>query len=244
MKRWLALMLLLLLFLPGCRRGPDLSGLPPLELLQEEDGTEYILLDGVRYDRVPFEVVGSGHSGRWNLCAQPGRRVAVLGPDTIFTIQGDEEERFLYNVAESFRFGGMYHYLFLREGDTLTLPDSPAAFDRGTIRTYASGGLFGKKAQVTCEFTDEEILAALFGLWNGTVEPSPAPEELDTDRRESRCLELWNKEYPWLNFRISGSWYGGGDASFLSREEKSVFIPREVADRLTWEEPGLWQRLW
>ena len=155
MKRILSLLLaLFLLLLSGCKEKPDLSGLPELELL-EEDGEEYILLEGTRYNLLPFEVIGSGNSGRWDLRAQSGRRVAVLGADTIFTVQGDPEEIFLYNLPENFRFGGVYRHRFLREDRDLVLPDSAAAFDRGTIRTYASGGLFGKKPVTTCEFTDE-----------------------------------------------------------------------------------------
>ena len=115
MKRILSLLLaLFLLLLSGCKEKPDLSGLPELELL-EEDGEEYILLEGTRYNLLPFEVIGSGNSGRWDLRAQSGRRVALLGADTIFTVQGDPEELFLYNVPETFRFGGVYRRRFLRE---------------------------------------------------------------------------------------------------------------------------------
>ena len=74
--------LLLLLALAACTGKPDLSGLPELEL-QEEDGEEYILLEGTRYNLLPFEVIGSGNSGRWDLRAQSGRRVAVLGAENV-----------------------------------------------------------------------------------------------------------------------------------------------------------------
>ncbi len=238
MKRILSLLLaLFLLLLSGCKEKPDLSGLPELELL-EEDGEEYILLEGTRYNLLPFEVIGSGNSGRWDLRAQSGRRVAVLGADTIFTVQGDPEEIFLYNLPENFRFGGVYRHRFLREDRDLVLPDSAAAFDRGTIRTYASGGLFGKKPVTTCEFTDEALLAAIFGAWAG-----PVPEGLDRDQREGRALELWSKEYPWLSFHLSCTCYPGGVMLFTGRDGGTVCLPAEVAEQLTWEEPGLWQRL-
>ncbi len=243
MKRILSLLLaLFLLLLPGCKEKPDLSGLPELEL-QEEDGEEYILLEGTRYNLLPFEVIGSGNSGRWDLRAQSGRRVAVLGADTIFTVQGDPEELFLYNVPENFRFGGVYRHRFLREDRNLVLPDSAAAFDRGTIRTYASGGLFGKKPVTTCEFTDEALLAAIFGAWDGSIETPPVPEGLDRDQREGRALELWSKEYPWLFFHLSCTCYPGGVMLFTGRDGGTVCLPAEVAEQLTWEEPGLWQRL-
>ena len=243
MKRILSLLLaLFLLLLPGCKEKPDLSGLPELELL-EEDGEEYILLEGTRYNLLPFEVIGSGNSGRWDLRAQSGRRVAVLGADTIFTVQGDPEEIFLYNLPENFRFGGVYRHRFLREDRDLVLPDSAAAFDRGTIRTYASGGLFGKKSVTTCEFTDEALLAAIFGAWDGSAETPPVPEGLDRDQRESRALELWSKEYPWLCFHLSCTCYPGGVMLFTGRDGGTVCLPAEVAEQLTWEEPGLWQRL-
>ncbi len=243
MKRILSLLLaLFLLLLPGCKEKPDLSGLPELEL-QEEDGEEYILLEGTRYNLLPFEVIGSGNSGRWDLRAQSGRRVAVLGADTIFTVQGDPEELFLYNVPENFRFGGVYRHRFLREDRNLVLPDSAAAFDRGTIRTYASGGLFGKKPVTTCEFTDEALLAAIFGAWDGSIETPPVPEGLDRDQREGRTLELWSKEYPWLFFHLSCTCYPGGVMLFTGRDGGTVCLPAEVADQLIWEEPGLWQRL-
>ncbi len=242
MKRILSLLLaLFLLLLPGCKEKPDLSGLPELEL-QEEDGEEYILLEGTRYNLLPFEVIGSGNSGRWDLRAQSGRRVAVLGADTIFTVQGDPEELFLYNVPENFRFGGVYRHRFLREDRNLVLPDSAAAFDRGTIRTYASGGLFGKKPVTTCEFTDEALLAAIFGAWDGSIETPPVPEGLDRDQREGRALELWSKEYPWLFFHLSCTCYPGGVMLFTGRDGGTVCLPAEVAEQLTWEEPG-WQRL-
>ena len=243
MKRILSLLLaLFLLLLSGCKEKPDLSGLPELELL-EEDGEEYILLEGTRYNLLPFEVIGSGNSGRWDLRAQSGRRVALLGADTIFTVQGDPEELFLYNVPENFRFGGVYRHRFLREDRDLVLPDSAAAFDRGTIRTYASGGLFGKKPVTTCEFTDEALLAAIFGAWDGSAETPPVPEGLDRDQRESRALELWSKEYPWLCFHLSCTCYPGGVMLFTGRDGGTVCLPAEVAEQLTWEEPGLWQRL-
>ena len=243
MKRILSLLLaLFLLLLPGCKEKPDLSRLPELEL-QEEDGEEYILLEGTRYNLLPFEVIGSGNSGRWDLRAQSGRRVAVLGADTIFTVQGDPEELFLYNVPENFRFGGVYRHRFLREDRNLVLPDSAAAFDRGTIRTYASGGLFGKKPVTTCEFTDEALLAAIFGAWDGSIETPPVPEGLDRDQREGRALELWSKEYPWLFFHLSCTCYPGGVMLFTGRDGGTVCLPAEVAEQLTWEEPGLWQRL-
>ena len=243
MKRILSLLLaLFLLLLSGCKEKPDLSGLPELELL-EEDGEEYILLEGTRYNLLPFEVIGSGNSGRWDLRAQSGRRVALLGADTIFTVQGDPEELFLYNVPENFRFGGVYRHRFLREDRDLVLPDSAAAFDRGTIRTYASGGLFGKKPVTTCEFTDEALLAAIFGAWDGSAETPPVPEGLDRDQRESRALELWSKEYPWLSFHLSCTCYPGGVMLFTGRDGGTVCLPAEVAEQLTWEEPGLWQRL-
>ena len=243
MKRILSLLLaLFLLLLSGCKEKPDLSGLPELELL-EEDGEEYILLEGTRYNLLPFEVIGSGNSGRWDLRAQSGRRVAVLGADTIFTVQGDPEEIFLYNVPETFRFGGVYRRRFLREDHALALPDSAAAFDRGTIRTYASGGLFGKKPVTTCEFTDEALLAAIFGAWAGLIETPPVPEGLDRDQREGRALELWSKEYPWLSFHLSCTCYPGGVMLFTGRDGGTVCLPAEVAEQLTWEEPGLWQRL-
>lgn len=234
---------LLLLLFPGCKGEPDLSGLPELELLAGEDGQEYILLEGTRYDLIPFEVLGSGNSGRWNLQAQKGRRVAVLEQDTIFTVQGDEEECFLYNVPETFRFGGVYCHRFLREGYTLALPDTAAAFDRGTIRTYASGGLFGKKSVTTCEFTDEALLAAIFDAWNGSMETPPVPDGLDRDQRESRSLDLWSKEYPWLCFHLACSCYPGGVMLFTGRDGGTVCLPAEVTEQLDWEEPGLWQRL-
>ena len=243
MKRILSLLLaLFLLLLSGCKEKPDLSGLPELELL-EEDGEEYILLEGTRYNLLPFEVIGSGNSGRWDLRAQSGRRVAVLGADTIFTVQGDPEEIFLYNLPENFRFGGVYRHRFLREDRDLVLPDSAAAFDRGTIRTYASGGLFGKKPVTTCEFTDEAPLAAIFGAWAGSIETPPVPEGLDRDQREGRALELWSKEYPWLSFHLSCTCYPGGVMLFTGRDGGTVCLPAEVAEQLTWEEPGLWQRL-
>ncbi len=243
MKRILSLLLaLFLLLLSGCKEKPDLSGLPKLELL-EEDGEEYILLEGTRYNLLPFEVIGSGNSGRWDLRAQSGRRVAVLGADTIFTVQGDPEEIFLYNLPENFRFGGVYRHRFLREDRNLVLPDSAAAFDRGTIRTYASGGLFGKKPVTTCEFTDEALLAAIFGAWEGSIETPPVPEGLDRDQREGRALELWSKEYPWLSFHLSCTCYPGGVMLFTGRDGGTVCLPAEVAEQLTWEEPGLWQRL-
>ncbi len=243
MKRILSLLLaLFLLLLPGCKEKPDLSGLPELELL-EEDGEEYILLEGTRYNLLPFEVIGSGNSGRWDLRAQSGRRVAVLGADTIFTVQGDPEEIFLYNLPENFRFGGVYRHRFLREDRDLVLPDSAAAFDRGTIRTYASGGLFGKKPVTTCEFTDEALLAAIFGAWAGLIETPPVPKGLDRDQREGRALELWSKEYPWLSFHLSCTCYPGGVMLFTGRDGGTVCLPAEVAEQLTWEEPGLWQRL-
>ncbi|MCI9667769.1 MAG: hypothetical protein HFF13_11050 [Angelakisella sp.] len=243
MKRILSLLLaLFLLLLSGCKEKPDLSGLPELELL-EEDGEEYILLEGTRYNLLPFEVIGSGNSGRWDLRAQSGRRVAVLGADTIFTVQGDPEEIFLYNLPENFRFGGVYRHRFLREDRDLVLPDSAAAFDRGTIRTYASGGLFGKKPVTTCEFTDEALLAAIFGAWAGSIETPPVPEGLDRDQREGRALELWSKEYPWLSFHLSCTCYPGGVMLFTGRDGGTVCLPAEVAEQLTWEEPGLWQRL-
>ncbi|MCI8908231.1 MAG: hypothetical protein HFF12_07195 [Angelakisella sp.] len=243
MKRILSLLLaLFLLLLSGCKEKPDLSGLPELELL-EEDGEEYILLEGTRYNLLPFEVIGSGNSGRWDLRAQSGRRVAVLGADTIFTVQGDPEEIFLYNLPENFRFGGVYRHRFLREDRDLVLPDSAAAFDRGTIRTYASGGLFGKKPVTTCEFTDEALLAAIFGAWAGLIETPPVPKGLDRDQREGRALELWSKEYPWLSFHLSCTCYPGGVMLFTDRDGGTVCLPAEVAEQLTWEEPGLWQRL-
>ena len=243
MKRILSLLLaLFLLLLSGCKEKPDLSGLPELELL-EEDGEEYILLEGTRYNLLPFEVIGSGNSGRWDLRAQSGRRVAVLGADTIFTVQGDPEEIFLYNLPENFRFGGVYRHRFLREDRDLVLPDSAAAFDRGTIRTYASGGLFGKQPVTTCEFTDEALLAAIFGAWAGSIETPPVPEGLDRDQREGRALELWSKEYPWLSFHLSCTCYPGGVMLFTGRDGGTVCLPAEVAEQLTWEEPGLWQRL-
>ncbi len=243
MKRILSLLLaLFLLLLSGCKEKPDLSGLPELELL-EEDGEEYILLEGTRYNLLPFEVIGSGNSGRWDLRAQSGRRVAVLGADTIFTVQGDPEEIFLYNLPENFRFGGVYRHRFLREDRDLVLPDSAAAFDRGTIRTYASGGLFGKKPVTTCEFTDEALLAAIFGAWAGLIETPPVPKGLDRDQREGRALELWSKEYPWLSFHLSCTCYPGGVMLFTGRDGGTVCLPAEVAEQLTWEEPGLWQRL-
>ena len=243
MKRILSLLLaLFLLLLPGCKEKPDLSGLPELELL-EEDGEEYILLEGTRYNLLPFEVIGSGNSGRWDLRAQSGRRVALLGADTIFTVQGDPEEIFLYNLPENFRFGGVYRHRFLREDRDLVLPDSAAAFDRGTIRTYASGGLFGKKPVTTCEFTDEALLAAIFGAWAGLIETPPVPKGLDRDQREGRALELWSKEYPWLSFHLSCTCYPGGVMLFTDRDGGTVCLPAEVAEQLTWEEPGLWQRL-
>ena len=243
MKRILSLLLaLFLLLLSGCKEKPDLSGLPELELL-EEDGEEYNLREGTRYNLLPFEVIGSGNSGRWDLRAQSGRRVALLGADTIFTVQGDPEELFLYNVPENFRFGGVYRHRFLREDRDLVLPDSAAAFDRGTIRTYASGGLFGKKPVTTCEFTDEALLAAIFGAWEGSIETPPVPEGLDRDQREGRALELWSKEYPWLSFHLSCTCYPGGVMLFTGRDGGTVCLPAEVAEQLTWEEPGLWQRL-
>ena len=243
MKRILSLLLaLFLLLLSGCKEKPDLSGLPELELL-EEDGEEYILLEGTRYNLLPFEVIGSGNSGRWDLRAQSGRRVALLGADTIFTVQGDPEEIFLYNLPENFRFGGVYRHRFLREDRDLVLPDSAAAFDRGTIRTYASGGLFGKKPVTTCEFTDEALLAAIFGAWAGLIETPPVPKGLDRDQREGRALELWSKEYPWLSFHLSCTCYPGGVMLFTGRDGGTVCLPAEVAEQLTWEEPGLWQRL-
>ena len=243
MKRILSLLLaLFLLLLSGCKEKPDLSGLPELELL-EEDGEEYILLEGTRYNLLPFEVIGSGNSGRWDLRAQSGRRVALLGADTIFTVQGDPEEIFLYNLPENFRFGGVYRHRFLREDRDLVLPDSAAAFDRGTIRTYAGGGLFGKKPVTTCEFTDEALLAAIFGAWAGLIETPPVPDGLDRDQREGRALELWSKEYPWLSFHLSCTCYPGGVMLFTGRDGGTVCLPAEVAEQLTWEEPGLWQRL-
>ena len=243
MKRILSLLLaLFLLLLSGCKEKPDLSGLPELELL-EEDGEEYILLEGTRYNLLPFEVIGSGNSGRWDLRAQSGRRVALLGAETIFTVQGDPEELFLYNVPENFRFGGVYRHRFLREDRDLVLPDSAAAFDRGTIRTYASGGLFGKKPVTTCEFTDEALLAAIFGAWEGSIETPPVPEGLDRDQREGRALELWSKEYPWLSFHLSCTCYPGGVMLFTGRDGGTVCLPAEVTGQLDWEEPGLWQRL-
>lgn len=243
MKRILSLLLaLFLLLLSGCKEKPDLSGLPELELL-EEDGEEYILLEGTRYNLLPFEVIGSGNSGRWDLRAQSGRRVALLGADTIFTVQGDPEEIFLYNLPENFRFGGVYRHRFLREDRDLVLPDSAAAFDRGTIRTYASGGLFGKKPVTTCEFTDEALLAAIFGAWAGLIETPPVPDGLDRDQREGRALELWSKEYPWLSFHLSCTCYPGGVMLFTGRDGGTVCLPAEVTGQLDWEEPGLWQRL-
>ena len=242
MKRILSLLLaLFLLLLSGCKEKPDLSGLPELELL-EEDGEEYILLEGTRYNLLPFEVIGSGNSGRWDLRAQSGRRVALLGADTIFTVQGDPEEIFLYNLPENFRFGGVYRHRFLREDRDLVLPDSAAAFDRGTIRTYASG-LFGKKPVTTCEFTDEALLAAIFGAWAGLIETPPVPDGLDRDQREGRALELWSKEYPWLSFHLSCTCYPGGVMLFTGRDGGTVCLPAEVTGQLDWEEPGLWQRL-
>ena len=242
-RSFLLIAALLALLLTACTSRPDLSGLPKLELLTDTEGQKYILLDDLRYDRVPFEVIGSLDSGRWDLHAQIGRRVAMLGQDTICTVQGDQEELFLYGVAETFRFGGINHYIFLREGTPLTLPEGGADFDRGTIRTYASGGLFGKRSVVTCEFTDEALLTALFDCWNGTAETPPVPDGLDPEKRESRSLELWSREYPWLGFHVSCSLWPDGLVTITGREGGSVRLPEELAGRLTWEEPGLWDRL-
>ena len=62
----------------------------------------------------------------------------------------------------------------------------------------------------TCEFTDETLLAAIFGAWDGSAETPPVPEGLDRDQRESCALELWSKEYPWLCFHLSCTCYPGG----------------------------------
>lgn len=242
-SRFLSLMAALCLLLAACTPRPDLSGLPEAELLGDEDSGEYLLLDGIRYNLVPSKIIGSGHAGRWNSYARPGRRVALLGPDTLFTVAGDEEELCLHNVAESFRFGPVYRCVFLREGHTLALPDSAAAFDRGTLRTYAAGGLFGKKAVVTCEFTDEALLAALFDCWAGTAETPPVPQGLDPAAREDRVLELWNRDYPWLGFYIRCGCWPDGTVILTGREDTSVCLPAEISAQLTWQEPGLWQRL-
>lgn len=243
MRRLAILAALLALLLTACFSRPDLSGLPELTLLTDDDGQEYLLVDGLRYNSIPFEIIGRHNPGRWTCCAERGRRVGMLGPDTICTAAGDEEEVFLYNLPETFRMGGVYCYNFLREDRSLSLPESGGAFDRGTVRTYASGGIFGKKAVVTCECTDEAVLTALFDCWNGTAETPPVPEGLDKDTRESRSIELWSREYPWLGFHISCSVWSDGSVTFLNREDTQIRLPDDVTARLTWEEPGLWQRL-
>lgn len=244
MKKLCPLLLaLFLLLLPGCKEKPDLSGLPEVELLADDSGQEYILLEGIRYNRISSEIIGSNHTGRWNRSARQGQRVALLGPDSVFTVQGDEEQRFLYNVAESFRFGPIYQHNLLREGYTLTLPRSAADFDRGTLRTYAQGGILGKRSVVTCEFTDEALLAALFDCWNGTAETPPVPDGLDPDKRESRALELWSREYPYLGFYLRCSCWPDGTVTLTNREDTQICLPSDVAKQLTWKEPGLWDRL-
>ncbi|MCI8817164.1 MAG: hypothetical protein HFF15_10090 [Angelakisella sp.] len=242
-SRFLPIITTLLLLLAACTSPPNTAGLPEVELLTDDTGQEYILLDGTRYNRIPSEIIGSNHTGRWNRSAQPGQRVALLGPDSVFTVQGDEEQRFLFNVAESFRFGPVYQHSFLKEGYTLTLPQSATDFDRGTLRTYAQGGILGKGSVITCEFTDEALIAALFDCWNGTTETPPVPDNLDPDKRESRALELWSREYPFLGFYIRCSCWPDGTVTLTDREDTSVCLPGDVAKQLTWEEPGLWQRL-
>ena len=91
--------------------------------------------------------------------------------------------------------------------------------------------------------TDEALLAAIFGAWAGLIETPPVPEGLDRDQREGRALELWSKEYPWLSFHLSCTCYPGGVMLFTGRDGGTVCLPAEVAEQLTWEEPGLWQRL-
>ena len=240
--RRLAILLLagLLLLAAGCREKPDLSALPEPELLTDDAG-EYILLDGVRYNTVPIEVVGSGNPGRWEFSGEAGERVAVLGKSTLFTVRGDEEKDFLWGVQEHWAPGPVDRFLFLREGKTLALPVSGEEFDRGTLRTYRLSGILGKPSVVTWETDDPEVLTALFDAWN-TGEAVPPPESRED--RESRVLALWSREYPWLAFRISCTRYGGDGPIYLSgREEERTAIPAETAAAITWEEPGLLERI-
>lgn len=237
-RRFALLLALVLLLACGCQKAPDRSGLPELEYLPDGDS---FLLEGVRYDRVPHEVVTTLGNGRWQYTGEENEAVATLQKMTIYTIRGDEEEDFLRGVQEDWAPGPFQEGLFLREGRSLELPRPGEPFDLGTLSTRREGGLFGKKPVVTWESDDPEVLAALFAAWD-TGEEVPPPE--DREDRERRDLDLRSSERPWLVFHLECARYHGEDPVYLeNREGKRTALPEETAAVLVWEEPGLWDRL-
>ena len=69
MRRWTALLLTLaLLLVSGCQKEAERSSLPKLELHREEE-KDYLLLEGVRYNRVSTDTPDAG-----GLPGRQGRR--------------------------------------------------------------------------------------------------------------------------------------------------------------------------
>ena len=241
MRRWTALLLsLALLLVPGCQKEAERSSLPKLELHREEE-KDYLLLEGVRYNRVSTDPVDNRYAGCWRFAGETGEAVASVEKMTLYTVAGDEEKAFLWGIQEGWAPGPFQQALFLREDRSLALPQSGEEFDLGTLSTYQGSGLFGKKPVVTWQSDDGEILTALFDAWD-TGEETPLPK--DREDRERRSLDLRSASCPWLAFRLECSRYEeNGPIYFSDMGGRRTVIPEETAAALTWEEPSLWERL-
>lgn len=239
-RRFLLLLLLVLLLACGCQKEPELSDLPKLELLREGE-KDYLLLEGVRYDRVSTEVVDNRYAGCWRFAGETKEAAASVQKMTLYTVVGDEEGVFLWGIQEQWAPGPFQQALFLREDRSLALPQSGEEFDLGTLSTYRGSGLFGKKPVVTWQTDDPETLTALFDAWD-TGEDTPLPK--DREERERRSLDLRSASYPWLAFRLECSRYGENSPIYFSdMGGKRTVIPEETAAVFTWEEPSFWERL-
>ena len=81
MRRWTALLLsLALLLVPGCQKEAERSSLPKLELHREEE-KDYLLLEGVRYNRVSTETVDNRYAGCWRFAGETGEFKEVFRTD-------------------------------------------------------------------------------------------------------------------------------------------------------------------
>ncbi len=226
-----ALFFLAVVWLAGCRTREEL---PVYQMEIREDGSELLLINGVKYrrDRGENELASYYNGGDvWTLAEGLGRQIGVCGKGAesggglvIYEAAGDEGQAVLYTFPRKFYFGGTDVRLWLREDVSLGLPT--AEMVASVTVTWNKEG--SAPAQIEGLSFVEDLLDAYRGARDQAVKLSAM------DGQKVGCtLTLHHKDYPFLQYEISGCYSPAQGVAYCQNDALEWFaLPGRWAEVL------------
>ena len=226
-----ALFLLAAVWLAGCRSREEL---PVYQMETREDGSELLLINGVEYRRDwnGNELAMYYNGGDvWTLADGLGRQIGVCGEGAesggglfIYEVAGDEEQAVLYTFPRKFHFSGTDVRLWLREDVSLGLP--AAEMVASVTVTWNQEGL----APVQIE--GRSFVEALLDAYRSTGDRAVKLPDGD-DQKIGCTLILHHKDYPFLQYEISGCYFPSRDEVYCQNDDREWFaLPGSWAEVL------------